>query len=78
MPSFISVYHDDLSAFGSSIVFSWPEYHSGTGCGGWLSVMKNLSYLILHCLKTNPLFLKPSVTPHLEMFQANKTSGRFA
>lgn len=23
-------YHDDLSAFGSSIVFSWLDYHSGT------------------------------------------------
>jgi len=42
---------DDLSAFGSSIVFSWPGHHSGTGLGGWLSLMKNLSYLILHCLK---------------------------
>lgn len=42
--------NDDLSAFGSSIVFSWTDYHSGTGLRGWLSLMRNLSYLILYCL----------------------------
>jgi hypothetical protein len=50
-----SVDYDDLSAFGSSIVFSWPDYHSGTRFRGWLSLMKNLSYLILHCLKTSEI-----------------------
>jgi hypothetical protein len=40
-----SLYHDDLSAFGSSIVFSRPECHSGTRFGGWLSLMKTSATL---------------------------------
>jgi hypothetical protein len=47
---FCSFANDDLSAFGSSIVFCWFECHSGTRLGGWLSKMKHLSYLIFYCL----------------------------
>lgn len=31
IPVLFLYFHDDLSAFGSSIVFSRLEYHSGTG-----------------------------------------------
>jgi hypothetical protein len=45
------LYNDDLSAFGSSIPLCWPDYHSDTRFGVGVSLMKNLSYLILFCLK---------------------------
>jgi hypothetical protein len=45
------LYNDDLSAFGSSILLCWPDYHSDTRFGIGVSLMKNLSYLILFCLK---------------------------
>jgi hypothetical protein len=51
-PIFPSLLNDDLSAFGSSITFSWPDCLSGTRFRGWLSMMKILSYLTLFCLKS--------------------------
>lgn len=63
--------YDDLSAFGSSIVFSWLDYHSGTSLSRWLSLMKNLSYLILHCLNTTR-FLQASTPQPIQFSQANE------
>lgn len=58
--TFTPFYNDDLSAFGSSIAFIWPDYHSGTRSEAgfpWWKISATLFYFVWINQTTSAVFV---------------------